>query len=130
MFARADLIVAFAVLIAVGTAIGGTLIGGQLCAPFDDCGKIPTENDTTYDADWHGWPVPWKTDMSAEWQHENNWDKTLVLTFGTSVSFPLFVLSLGVWFALAIAAEGLTLVAWWLARRRRSGSLDPDTTGP
>ena len=106
---------------AVAIAFAGTLVGGQVCTRPDrgGCRDNPRAEETSHDSDWYGWPVYWKTDLSAAEQRANDFGETLILTDANGVSFSLLIISLGVWFAMGLAVEVLAVTTWQLARSLR-----------
>jgi len=108
--------------VAMMIALAGTAIGGAVCSTNDfvDVGQCHEDRhgtETSYDSDWHGWPVPWRTDMPLEGQRQSDWDETPIMVGSGGASLPLLVISLALWFTTSFVAEG-TVIGSWRALRR------------
>jgi hypothetical protein len=112
-----------ALALAVWVATAGTVLSGQVCRDPDwgGCDDNPGYSEVAHDADWYGWPILWKTDMSPERYREL--EAGLLLIDRDGISFSALLASLSVWFAMAMAAQAPLLGGWLLwsrSRRRRS----------
>lgn len=111
-----------ALALAVWVATAGTVLSGQVCRDPDwgGCDDSPGYSEVAHDADWYGWPILWKTDMSPERYREL--EAGLLLIDRDGISFSALLASLSVWFAMAMAAQAPLLGGWllWNRSRRRS----------
>ena len=113
-----------AVAVALSVAVGGTVLGGRFCTGPDHDGcedRLTRDGESdgvAFDADWYGWPVKWKTDMSrAKFENKGQAGPLLIDRWG--VSWVLLSVSLSVWFAAALVPEGLALAAYGRWRRTK-----------
>ena len=102
-------------LLAIAVGIAATLVSGELCTHGDDDGcedepKQERRDILRYDGDWYGWPVPWRTDMSAAGIDLNEWDESLLMVTSDGVSSPLLLAGVAVWTIIALAAEAVLFV--------------------
>ncbi len=119
--------------VATVLAVTGSLIGEAICSADDfvNIGQCRDDHHTTgtvADRDWHGWPIPWRTDNPYFWLDDNDTERapTMITDGGTVV--PLLLLSLTAWFGLAFAAEGIAVAGWRAVRRIWvHGTLFPST---
>lgn len=104
-------------------ATAATLIGGEVCASdnltnLGQCRADGHGTATTVDNDWHGWPIPWRTDLSSNHQRRSHVDVTTTDPWGANgIAVPFLIISLGAWFTASFVAEGAVIAAWRAVRR-------------
>lgn len=116
MFGVSGRPLAIGFLLAIAVGVGATIATGQVCTYGDDDGcedrtKQERRDIMRFDGDWYGWPVPWRTDMSAEGIVFNEWDESGLMVSRQGVSAVLFSVSVAVWTTVALATEAVLFLS-------------------